>query len=867
MAESEANRFIEKTLERITHKYRQIATERVYSLLSDVSLGTPSPALSELETEFVVETLHLIRGEFSRLTTGEIQLALGRVAQETDRARRVGGGPKPEPAAKAATKQSGRRSEVSTGYVRAERWAYVRAWDAANATLELRFESEEDLTQFCMMVARNDRFDEELNPAPPEFGALTVIIGLGAQEDPVSFAASAIKFAGSQTTLDIPHLPPRLRKVAAQQRAKISSAHSSVATPTVDPAGLNNTAARDAVPSKPKVSDVSKPRAPRTGEHGRVATGRRRALRTGQVSTTPPTNEEHAPTGFEVVPTDGGQRETTSIRTDPRRTAARRRRARAQLRTGNQPIEDELKRFGRRTGRRTRARNNRLPADEPSLDVSDVTPEEFAERMPSGIVNTKTHPIAARTQTKRATVPPAEEAPKAPPRQATPAPSTDATSADRTPPPPAPTEPNRRPPSISVSDFGVQALEVGAHVGRKDGREPGGGAAAILLMGAAEFPASIVSLRTETRTWKLAIREELALQIEAMPPDPKFTMESAVAMSGLVEPNDIAEAASTARETGDQITDILVRNRKLLYRQIDAITSARAQLMFSAIFSEEVISFAIVGYESIDARGSTAVPMAAAAWQHLKKITGDLDQSELEEQLGAHYADRPSFVRDGYINELTLRLNSKELKFVSELLDGNATVAQATAKSPMRRRPSLALVVALDRIGLLRWTKVQTSSTRIKRIWSVVEAKVRDLDNDLNPFEILEAHWSSDEKLLGESYAALCRMLDLDYIEANGNPEESQLATELRQRLTDTRARLAERAERHKYRCAMVDAFNRKNAVMLYEKQAELALFKGDYVGAEDSLRRVVEMAPHHPTAPPQLRAVVDAIAKKNAKS
>jgi uncharacterized protein HemY len=58
----------------------------------------------------------------------------------------------------------------------------------------------------------------------------------------------------------------------------------------------------------------------------------------------------------------------------------------------------------------------------------------------------------------------------------------------------------------------------------------------------------------------------------------------------------------------------------------------------------------------------------------------------------------------------------------------------------------------------------------------------------------------------------------------------------------------------------MVDEFNRRNAVALYEKQAELALFKGDYASAEDSLRRVVEMAPNHPTAPPQLRAVIAAL-------
>ena len=306
---------------------------------------------------------------------------------------------------------------------------------------------------------------------------------------------------------------------------------------------------------------------------------------------------------------------------------------------------------------------------------------------------------------------------------------------------------------------------------------------------------------------------------------------------------------------------MLVRNRKLLFRQIDAIMAARAQMMFGALFEEDVTSCAIFGHESIECTSGPPVALAPSAWQFLRKAMGDLDQTELETVLTPHYADRPSFIRDGYINELTLRLNSKEDKFVKELLGGEATVAQAAAKSPMRRRPTLALIVALDAIGLLGWKKVETSATRIARVWSVIQTKIRDVASDTNPFEVLEAHWSSDEKLVGESFAALCRMLDLDYIEANGNPEQQEAVATLRRGLVEMRMKLAERKDRHEHRCAMVDRFNRKNAVLLYEKQAELALFKGDYASAEDSLRRVVEMAPSHPTAGPQLRAVTAAIA------
>ena len=879
MAPSEAKRFIETTLDRITGKYRQIETERVYLLLSDVSIGSPSPGLEVNEAEFVVETLNALRSEFSGLATGDVQLALGTIAQETDRARRMGGfnAPPAEPTTPRLPDEPvrrGRKTAVSTGYVRADLWSYVRAWDTRTGVLELRFESEEDLTRFSDALARTNRFTEELDPAPPEYAALTVVVGVGADEKTQRFGASVIESTGTEVSLDVPNLPVGLRKAAAQRRAKISAAHSSVATPVVDAGGLTSSVARQAVPAKTNVVDVSTPRAATSSNSPVAGSARRAAARSRQNETVPPPVTEEAEDGFSDLPTGEEGRGSSVSNTEPGRGAARRRRARANLRTGGQPIEDELKRFGRRTGRRVRTRSHQkvqtdaLAQAESPAEPSDVTPKEFAERMPSGIVDTKAHPVSVSTKANHNTVPSTPEPePKAPEDDVSPPPAEPIPTPVQRAPEPPPKHATRRddPPHLAYSGSvpAVPDLQVGALLGRKDGGGGEGGAAAIALAAAALFPASMVSINTEVRTWKLAIREELALHVEVTPPDPRFTIESAVKMSGLVEASDLGEAVFAANASGEDLTDVLVRNRKLLFRQIDAIMSARAQLMFSSLFDEDVQSYAIFGHEMIESTIGSPVPLAPVAWQHLRKVSGDLDQSELETLLEPHFADRPTFLRDAYISELTLRLASKELKFVKELLGGDATVAQAAAKSPMRRRPTLALIVSLDWIGMLGWKKVETSATRINRVWSVIQAKVKDISNGTNPFELLEAHWSSDEKLVGESFIALCRMLDMDYVELHGTPEQQASVKELRQGLVDTRMKLAERADRHKHRCEVVDAFNRKNAVMLYEKQAELALFKGDYASAEDSLRRVVEMAPHHPTAPPQLRAVTAALAEK----
>jgi hypothetical protein len=430
---------------------------------------------------------------------------------------------------------------------------------------------------------------------------------------------------------------------------------------------------------------------------------------------------------------------------------------------------------------------------------------------------------------------------------------------------------NPKPPATARSDAPARpiealaldpnsSIEVGPLIARRDGASVPGGAAAILLYAAAAYPGSIVTINTRASTWKLAVREDVILHFAVKPDDPEFSVETAVRRSGLVKPADLDEAVETAVASEQRIADVLVRNRKILFRQLDAVLSVRAQLMFQALFAAEITSFSAVGYESIENHGTAPIDAAPPAWLHLKKSCGDLNQTELDRLLSAHYADRPHFVTNAFLNALTLRLTTKETKFVSELLVGECTVSQGVARSPIRRRQSLALVLALDRIGLIRWEKVETAATRVERVWSVIQTKVKELDGTQNPFEVLEAHWSSDEKLVGDSFVALCRQLDLDYVQQNGTPEQQEAAALLRQGLVNTRAVLKGPKERQHYRCQIVDEFNRRNAVYLYEKQAELALFKADYASAEDSLRRVVEMAPSHPTANAQLKGVIAAL-------
>ena len=278
--------------------------------------------------------------------------------------------------------------------------------------------------------------------------------------------------------------------------------------------------------------------------------------------------------------------------------------------------------------------------------------------------------------------------------------------------------------------------------------------------------------------------------------------------------------------------------------------------MLKALFDEEVRSYEIRGYESMRSAASHQMAIAPVAWASLRDACGDLSQDTLEEKMAAHVADRPSFVHDAFIGPSALRLGNRERRFVDEVLDGKVSVNEGLARSPLRRRPSLALLVALDQAGLVKWERMRTEASRIARVWPAIEAKLRDLPS-ADPFDLLEAHWSSDGVLAQEAFASEVRTLDLDYVIRNGTDEQVEIAEQVHAGLRRACDLLQDKNSRREERAKIVDEFNRRTAVHLYEKQAELALFKADFPSAVDSLRRVVELAPGHATAKAQLETIL----------
>jgi hypothetical protein len=160
-------------------------------------------------------------------------------------------------------------------------------------------------------------------------------------------------------------------------------------------------------------------------------------------------------------------------------------------------------------------------------------------------------------------------------------------------------------------------------------------------------------------------------------------------------------------------------------------------------------------------------------------------------------------------------------------------------------------------MGYLEWVRHDVAELRAMRAKPHIEQKLSELQQaDL--FAILDTHWSDYDAVIGAAAKRVIDGLDLPYLSEHGPAESQQSARRLTMGLRAVADRLSTRPLREAVRAKVIDDFARSSAVDLYEKQAEMALFKSDWEHADDQLHRILELQPGNRRAAKRLEEVAE---------
>jgi hypothetical protein len=378
-----------------------------------------------------------------------------------------------------------------------------------------------------------------------------------------------------------------------------------------------------------------------------------------------------------------------------------------------------------------------------------------------------------------------------------------------------------------------------------------------LMRQAVTYPGVVLLLETAAEHWRVTTLEDLLLDIEVAPMRPDLTIEALVTKSGLAEPARLQEALAQHQRTGEPLEQLLTSTGALRFRELDAILNTRLRMLFAALATSHPTQFKAQAFDRIAplASGQT-VSFATLAFGRIHEAFDKQPPGELEEW-GRLTPGFPKPRPDLRIPLQRYGIAARELAFLETEANGATSVGALLSKSPVRRHATLVLLATLDRMGYLEWVRHDVAELRAMRAKPHIEQKLSELQQaDL--FAILDTHWSDYDAVIGAAAKRVIDGLDLPYLSEHGPAESQQSARRLTMGLRAVADRLSTRPLREAVRAKVIDDFARSSAVDLYEKQAEMALFKSDWEHADDQLHRILELQPGNRRAAKRLEEVAE---------
>ena len=378
-----------------------------------------------------------------------------------------------------------------------------------------------------------------------------------------------------------------------------------------------------------------------------------------------------------------------------------------------------------------------------------------------------------------------------------------------------------------------------------------------LMRQAISVPGVVLLLETPAEHWRVTTLEDLLLDIEVTPMRPELTIEALVTKSGLAEPARLQEALAQQQQTGEPLEQLLTATGALRFRELDAILATRLRMLFAALATSHPTQFKAEAYDRIEplASGQT-VSFATLAFGRIHGLFDKQPPAALEEWA----RQTPGFPKARTDLRIPLQrygIAARELAFLESEANGSTSVGALLSKSPVRRHTTLVLLATLDRMGYLEWVHHDVAELRAMRAQPQIEQKLSELQQ-ANLFATLDTHWSDYDTVIGAAAKRVIDGLDLPYLSEHGPAETQQSARRLTMGLRAVADRLSTRPLREAVRAKLIDDFARSSAVDLYEKQAEMALFKEDWEHAEDQLHRILELDPRNRRAASRLQELAE---------
>ena len=319
-----------------------------------------------------------------------------------------------------------------------------------------------------------------------------------------------------------------------------------------------------------------------------------------------------------------------------------------------------------------------------------------------------------------------------------------------------------------------------------------------------------------------------------------------LARAGRLTPEQLEESLEKMNQTGEQQGQVLIQMGLLSF----------PQLVMSLMTQVEIVTRGILGADEggtwrfweLSELPSTVVtpPMKTAAFlfdfhkKRYKSLPREVLQNQLEPLLDQFCKLGPN------VNWEDMRLKKAEARLVEILAERSYRFREVFSVSNLNRGATEEVLLALQDLGLLE-IEAEEDTTQVHDRWLAELEKKALFMRDQNPFERLEAHWTSRTKHIEAAY----QRMKAEY-EGFGRgkklpPRVDELRKEILGHIEEAYRALATTAARQETRKQHYEAMQHEFSADLLFKQGEMLMVRERWADALDNFERAIELNPREP--------------------
>ncbi len=316
------------------------------------------------------------------------------------------------------------------------------------------------------------------------------------------------------------------------------------------------------------------------------------------------------------------------------------------------------------------------------------------------------------------------------------------------------------------------------------------------------------------------------------------------------------EGLERARASGRPLGRTLVSMGTLKQNVLSSALREQARQLIEPAFSWSVGNFEWKPWQEppVNADLVLANGMGVVA-RHVRHRFEHVSGGELEKLFGDNM--NRHIVRVTNADKLAqgMGLQSKELRFIELMLDGDRTISGAVTGSPLGRLASTRLVAFSLTLGLTTFSDGSSMRSGRAQPRRPTDARGEALKTAMkehlhlmrgqNHFELIGVHWSASHRTYAKAFEKAKLEFDITKLPLKDAPlDVKNLAREAVKIIDDAYNVLKSDEQRIRYRKKIFDGTEREYSADMLVKQGEVLLLRGDRVGGIEALETAFELSP-----------------------